>query len=254
MLERPCAGGKAGLSDINQIVCISSLRSFRLLSKSILLDEHFWIVRESEIPKTIPKKIVLLLLEVEPSSRGLSDLRELVRLDSKVEIITFSFDGNVRIAVDSIRAGASNHFSLPDEIEALKKHVFESVRQKQKSDAYLLPILLRGETGTGKELLARAIHYNSERPDEPFVEVNCGTIPDTLLESELSGHEKGAFTGADSMKRGLFEIADKGTLFLDEIAELDPTLQVKLFNAIEYKTIRRIGGTKSPGTRSTSFT
>ena len=103
-------------------------------------------------------------------------------------------------------------------------------------------VLITGESGTGKELIARAIHYTSVRKDKKFVSINCGALPETLLESELFGHERGAFTGAVKEKRGLFTEADNGTLFLDEISETTPTMQVKLLRAIQEKVIRKVGG------------
>jgi transcriptional regulator with GAF, ATPase, and Fis domain len=107
------------------------------------------------------------------------------------------------------------------------------------------PVLLLGETGTGKELIANAIHSSSPRKEGPFIKVNCGAIPETLLDSELFGHEKGAFTGAISQKRGRFERADKGTIFLDEIGELPPQAQVRLLHVLQRKEIERVGGTHS---------
>jgi transcriptional regulator with GAF, ATPase, and Fis domain len=107
------------------------------------------------------------------------------------------------------------------------------------------PVLLLGETGTGKDVIANAIHYSSARSKGPFITVNCGAIPDTLIDSELFGHEKGAFTGAFAQKRGRFERADKGTIFLDEIGELPPQAQVRLLRVLQSKEIERIGGTRT---------
>jgi len=105
-------------------------------------------------------------------------------------------------------------------------------------------VMISGKSGTGKELIARAIHYNSGRGERPFVSINCGALPDELLESELFGHVKGSFTGATAHKAGLFEVADGGTIFLDEIGETSPAMQVKLLRVLQERTIRRVGGTE----------
>ncbi len=107
------------------------------------------------------------------------------------------------------------------------------------------PVLLLGETGVGKDVIANAIHYSSSRSSGPFVGVNCGAIPDTLIDSELFGHEKGAFTGALSQKRGRFERADKGTIFLDEIGEFPLQAQARLLRVLQSKVIERVGGVKT---------
>jgi len=122
------------------------------------------------------------------------------------------------------------------------KDVMEKTSQVASLDT---PVLLLGETGVGKDVIANAIHYSSNRKDGPFIKVNCGAIPDSLIDSELFGHEKGAFTGALSEKRGRFERADKGTIFLDEIGELPPQAQVRLLRVLQDKEIERVGGTKT---------
>jgi two-component system, NtrC family, response regulator AtoC len=131
------------------------------------------------------------------------------------------------------------------EVVAVSKKMIELmgfVRKVASSEA--TTILIQGESGTGKDLIAKAIHYESSRHEKPFVAINCSAIPETLMEAELFGHERGAFTDAKTMKKGLFEVADGGTLFLDEIGELSPLLQAKLLRVLEDQMIRRIGGTK----------
>lgn len=120
--------------------------------------------------------------------------------------------------------------------------LFEQLRHASKTD---FPVLITGDTGTGKEMVAKAVHELSQRVEKPFVIINCGAIPENLLESELFGHEKGAFTGAVSRKIGKFELADKGTIFLDEIGELPLLLQVKLLRVLQESTIDRVGGAQT---------
>ncbi len=119
------------------------------------------------------------------------------------------------------------------------REVFELVRQVAPART---SVLITGESGVGKEMVAEAIHYNSPRRDKPFIKVHCAALTETLLESELFGHEKGAFTGAVARKRGRFELAHLGTLFLDEIGEINPTVQVKLLRVLEEKRFERVGG------------
>jgi two-component system response regulator HydG len=187
-----------------------------------------------------------------------------------------------RIAAAALQGGARDYFALPDDLDLLRRCLerlareaasrveaerftdaerratgFEAIvgsspalRRTLDQAARIAPlrdltVLIGGETGTGKELLARALHYGSPRAGDPFVEVNCAAIPANLLESELFGHERGAFTGAIAAKPGLFEIAHGGTLFLDEIGTLPLELQPKLLRALETRSIRRVGGQQS---------
>jgi two-component system, NtrC family, response regulator AtoC len=149
---------------------------------------------------------------------------------------------SLRAEVQSLRgevrreAGYSNVVSVSSKMIEL----MHFVRKVASSEA--TTILIQGESGTGKDLIAKAIHYESSRQEKPFIAINCSAIPETLMEAELFGHEKGAFTDAKQMKKGLFEAADGGTLFLDEIGELSPLLQAKLLRVLEDQVIRRVGG------------
>jgi Nif-specific regulatory protein len=122
------------------------------------------------------------------------------------------------------------------------KQVYEQIVQVAHTNT---TVLIRGESGTGKELIAHALHYNSPRSKRPFVKVSCAALPDSLIESELFGYEKGAFTGAHARKKGRFELAEGGTLFLDEIGDINPTTQVKLLRVLQEKEFERIGGTET---------
>ncbi|MGO9647371.1 MAG: sigma-54-dependent transcriptional regulator [Terriglobales bacterium] len=149
---------------------------------------------------------------------------------------------NLRAEVQSLRgevrreAGYANVVSVSSKMIELMNFV------KKVAASEATTILIQGESGTGKDLIAKAIHYESSRQEKPFVAINCSAIPETLMEAELFGHEKGAFTDAKQMKKGLFEAADGGTLFLDEIGELSPLLQAKLLRVLEDQVIRRVGG------------
>ena len=152
--------------------------------------------------------------------------------------------GSLRTEVESLRGEVRRRTGYHDVIGVSRKitELMKFVYKVAASEAST--ILIQGESGTGKDLVAKAIHYHSSRAERPFVAINCSAIPETLIEAELFGHEKGAFTDAKAMKKGLFEISDGGTLFLDEIGELSPLLQAKLLRVLEDQVIRRVGGVR----------
>jgi DNA-binding NtrC family response regulator len=152
--------------------------------------------------------------------------------------------GALRTEVESLRGEVRRRAGYHDVIGVSRKvtELMKFVYKVAASEA--TTILIQGESGTGKDLVAKAIHYHSSRAERPFVAINCSAIPETLMEAELFGHEKGAFTDAKAMKKGLFEVADSGTLFLDEIGELSPLLQAKLLRVLEDQVIRRVGGVR----------
>jgi two-component system response regulator AtoC len=146
--------------------------------------------------------------------------------------------------VELLRSASDRKYGIDNIIgnsRALQQ-VLEMVRKVARSEAGT--VLIQGESGTGKELIARAIHHESSRANQSFMAINCSAVPETLLESELMGYEKGAFTDAKTLKKGLFELADGGTVFLDEIGDMNPAMQVKLLRILEERTFRRVGGTR----------
>ncbi|HOF04154.1 MAG TPA: sigma-54 dependent transcriptional regulator [Syntrophales bacterium] len=216
-----------------------------------------------------------------PNMDGLELLKQVKELNAEQLVILVTGYGSVQTAVDAMKMGAFDYITKPlkddlvritvsralsfarlkEENVDLKdrlqdkfdfgkmigysdsmKKVFEKIEKVAKTDS---TVLIHGESGTGKELVARAIHFNSDRKYRPLVPVNCGAIPEELLESELFGHEKGAFTGAIRTRIGRFELAQGGTIFLDEIGDMSPSLQVKVLRVIQEKQFERIGGVKT---------
>ncbi|MCS6295535.1 MAG: sigma-54-dependent Fis family transcriptional regulator [Nitrospira sp.] len=220
----------------------------------------------------------LMMLDIwMPEMDGLETLKRLRELVPSTQVMMMSGHGSIETAVKAIKLGAYDYIEKPLSLEnvtlrvkhALDQHRLEqenrNLRTKVERKFELIGqapvmqqlkqlietagptnsrVLIGGENGTGKELVARAIHQHSHRANRPFVAVNCAAIPETLIESELFGHERGAFSGATTMKRGQFEQADGGTLFLDEIADMSLSTQAKVLRALQEQQFTRVGGTK----------
>ena len=231
---------------------------------------------------------ILLTDHMMPGMTGIDLIKQVQEIDPQIKIVMLTGEGNLQVAVDAMKAGASDYLGKPASLAELKVVLDKtlgqaqmektlSVYQRRESKGISLEaiigesaptaavktkvrqildaeqqikgselpsILITGETGTGKELLARALHFDGVRKSKPFIEINCASLPNNLLESELFGHEKGAFTDAKESRVGLVEAADGGTLFLDEIGEIDLALQAKLLTLLEQKTVRRIGSVR----------
>ena len=224
----------------------------------------------------------LLLTDFKlPGMNGLEFLQAAKRVDARMPVVVMTAYGSVESAVDAMKAGASDYvlkpFSLAELVLVIRKELnthelreenrslrealgrryeyANIVAQSEKMQAVLalvervapsnVTVLIGGESGVGKDLIARAIHEHSQRATGPFIKINSTAIPETLLESELFGYEKGAFSGATMSKPGKFELADRGTLFLDEIGDVPPSIQVKLLRVLQEKEFERLGGTKT---------
>ncbi|MBI5344112.1 MAG: PEP-CTERM-box response regulator transcription factor [Deltaproteobacteria bacterium] len=225
--------------------------------------------------------LTLLDLGLPPDPAGVSEglklLGEIMQLDAAIKVIVVTGNSERSSALEAISLGAHDFFTKPIEVEELKailkrafyvhtlenehralqrqlgsryfdeivgscprmQEVFNVIRKVSTTD---VPVLITGESGTGKELVAGAIHSRGIRHDKPFIPINCGAIPESLIESELFGHEKGAFTGAHIQRRGRIEMAHGGTLFLDEVAEFPPSIQVKLLRFLQDHKLERVGG------------
>ena len=224
--------------------------------------------------------VALLDLQL-PDGSGMEVLREIGAEGLPVEALVMTGHAEVQTALEAMRLGAYDYLTKPPRLEELQVHVARAAEKArlrrdnvalrvrlrrhepvqgfvtddpptkqmlatlERAAPSALPILIQGETGTGKELLARALHDRSPRSPFPFVPINCAALPETLIESELFGHERGAFTGAIERKSGLFEVATRGTVFLDEIGELSLPLQSRLLRVLETQEFFRVGGTRT---------
>ena len=224
---------------------------------------------------------IMVLDHKMPAPDGMEVLRRVRAKGHRFPIIMLTAHGNVQTAVEAMKAGASEYLTKPFDLDELKLGIDKALRMTElaaeverlreeldrdwdvegivAADPRMLELLetvgkvapttatvmLYGESGTGKELVARALHRRSERAGKPFISVSAGALPETLLESELFGYEKGAFTGAMTAKPGRFEMANGGTMFLDEIGDITPAVQVKLLRVLQERTFERLGGTRS---------
>ena len=237
---------------------------------------------EIALDKIKKEDINVVLLDIlMPGMDGMDVLRKIKELDKNIDVIMVTAIKTVKTAIEAMKLGAYDYITKPfdvdellesirkaierqgllREVEYLKselsppfmfddivgsdenmKKVYEMITDVAKSDT---TVLINGESGTGKELVARSIHFHSPRKDRPFVTVDCASIPENLLESELFGHERGAFTDATTQKLGRFELANTGTLFLDEISNMDMAMQGKILRAIQEREIQRLGSQKT---------
>jgi len=234
-----------------------------------------------DVVSSEPDVNVMICDLIMPDLNGVEVLKSAKEINPQLSVVMITAHGTIKTAVDAMKLGAFDYITKPfdmDEIKLVVKNaaerselleenihlkqelksrysfegiigssskmqeVFKIVERVANSNA---TVLIRGESGTGKELIARAIHYNSPRAARPFIAVSCAALPETLLESELFGYEKGAFTGAVGQKAGRFELAHQGTLFLDEVPEISPPVQVKLLRVLQEREFERVGGTKT---------
>ncbi|MDR2363315.1 MAG: sigma-54 dependent transcriptional regulator [Spirochaetaceae bacterium] len=267
---------------MKKILIIDDEPGIRRTLASIMEDEHYTVLTAEDavlgLEILASEPVNLVFLDVMLPKLGGMDALERIRTGwPEVEVVVISGHANVDMAVRAVKLGAFDFLEKPlsldkvltlcrnvltlqklrEENRDLKKNLNKNeiigfspqieevralIKQAAQSDAR---ILIFGENGTGKELAARAIHYGSSRAARAFVEVNCAAIPDTLIESELFGHEKGAFTDAVSSRKGRFELAHEGTLFLDEIGDMSLAAQAKMLRAIQEQKIQRVGGEKT---------
>lgn len=265
------------------ILIVEDDANFRSLERDLLEDEHYRVLEADSGEEALSilqneSSIDLMLLDLRlPQMDGISVLKETLKIRPDLAVVLISGHGDIESAVKAVRLGAYDFLEKPVQsgrllltveralsyvnLQRERQQLLENIRQRyqlvsvsQAMEKILsivdrvaetdVTVLITGESGTGKEMVARAIHLNSRRASGPFVQLNCAALPDNLIESELFGHVKGAFTGALHSHAGRFQQADKGTLFLDEIGDLSLLAQSKVLRAIETSEVNRVGSEK----------
>ncbi len=266
-----------------KILVVDDELNMRLVLKALLNKEGYDVATASDgiealkILKSGGVQVVVTDLRM-PKLDGVGLLERVIHEYPSTPVIIITAHGTIATAVDALKKGAFDYITKPFEQDELKNIIHKAIRTRRLNEEELLvspddidrqgiigssepmskiydtikrvaptptTVLISGETGTGKDLIAYAIHRNSPRRDNPFVKINCAAIAENLIESELFGYEKGAFTGAVSTKPGRFELADKGTLFLDEVGEIPRDMQVKLLRVIQDHEFERVGGLRT---------
>jgi two-component system response regulator AtoC len=269
---------------MRKILIADDEKNMRWILAKNLKEEGFEVVEAADGAEAfelfLDKDPEMVILDYRmPGIDGMEVLKRIKTLNDKIPVIMITAHGSTDAAVEAMKLGAMDYISKPFDIEELKITIFKALKiedlnktidylktqvgesfdkkiigqSKKMQDIFEIidkvadtnaTVLINGESGTGKELIANAIHNKSGRRDKPYIKVNCGAIPETLLESELFGYEKGAFTGAQNRKAGRFDRAQGGTLFLDEIGELPLALQVKILRVLQEREFERVGGTE----------
>ena len=266
-----------------KILVVDDELNMRLVLKALLNKEGYDVATASDGVEALKAlksggvEVVVTDLKM-PKLDGVGLLERVIRDYPSMPVIIITAHGTIATAVDALKKGAFDYITKPFERDELKSIIHKAIRTRKLNEEELLvspddidrqgiigssepmlkiydtvkkvaptptTVLISGETGTGKDLIAYAIHRNSPRRDNPFVKINCAAIAENLIESELFGYEKGAFTGAVSTKPGRFELADKGTLFLDEVGEIPRDMQVKLLRVIQDHEFERVGGLRT---------
>jgi DNA-binding NtrC family response regulator len=268
---------------MNKILIVDDELNMRLVLSAMLKKEGYEVASASDGREALQilksSKIAVVVTDLKmPDIDGMELLNHISEQHPEIPVIMITAHGTVATAVEALKKGALDYITKPFDIDELKNVISKAMKTRtlKESELFLPPeeiertgiigtskstleifeaikrvapttttIMITGETGTGKELVADAIHYNSPRKKNPLIKINCAAIAETLMESELFGYEKGAYTGAAITKPGKFELAHKGTLFLDEVGEIPRDMQVKLLRVIQEQEFERVGGLKT---------